>query len=138
MEMYPGGSCGGGPAPGGGPGASSMGAVKFSNGLPLWNVCQMSLKYPSCPGVCPAPYTGFWISGTVGGPTGGGGGAAIGTSVVSTGWPGAGVHGPDGVGVEHGGAGSAAAWPANANAPPAIRTPATAARMTLAGEVTRA
>src|SRR4051812_39759685 len=135
--MYPGGSCGAGPAPGGAPGASSAGAVSASIGLPLWNVCQMSRRYPSWPGVCPAPYTGFWTSGTDGGPPGGGGGDAIAPADGSaTGWPGAGVQGPDGVGGQ-GTSGSAAAGPAMASAPPVMKTPATAILAAMPGVIAR-
>ena len=39
-----------------------------------WAWCQTSLRKPNAPGLEPCPYTGFWISGTGGSPTGGGAG----------------------------------------------------------------
>ncbi len=50
-DTNPGGNFGAGPAPDGGPGAPSTGAVSTPNGLPPWNACQRSLMYPSFPGV---------------------------------------------------------------------------------------
>ena len=66
-DMYPGGSCGAGPAPGGGGAPPGI----WPGGVPAkpygsWAWCQASRRKPNGPLECPDPYSGLAISGTGG------------------------------------------------------------------------
>jgi hypothetical protein len=66
-DTVPGGSGGGGPAPGGAPDIGAGGVVRSPSGLSDWNELNRSPKYPVG---APSPKTGFGIAGTGGGPGG--------------------------------------------------------------------
>ena len=82
--MYPGGSGGAGPAPGGGVDVGISPGGVLMNPYGSWAWCQASLRNPNGPGLLPCPYWGFGISGTVGAPAGGGGAGATGASAACT------------------------------------------------------
>jgi hypothetical protein len=125
VEMYPGGSGGAGPAPGGGVDKGISPGGVLVNPYGSWAWCQASLRKPNGPGLLPCPYWGFGTSGTVGAPTGGGGGGA--------------ANGLAGTGVgEVGTSGSPFACPARASAPTLTATPASAnLRALVVGDVAR-
>ncbi|MCW2649793.1 MAG: hypothetical protein JWR32_769 [Mycobacterium sp.] len=95
VEMYPGGSGGAGPVPGGGVDKGISPGGVLVNPYGSWAWCQASLRKPNGPGRLPCPYPGFGISGTVGVPTGRVGAGATGASAAATtGCPGAGGTAP--------------------------------------------
>ena len=138
--MYPGGSGGAGPAPGGGVAKGISPGGVLVNPYGSWAWCQASLRKPNGPGLLPCPYWGFGTSGTAGAPTGGGGAGTGAPAAATTGCSGAGgAPGVAGTGVgEVGTSGSAFACPAKASAPRLTATPAIANLTALVvGEVTR-
>ena len=83
-DVYPGGSCGAGPAPGGG----GVTAGIWSGGIAMnpygsWAWCQNIPEEAQHSGPRTRPYTGFWISGTGGSPTGGGAGGGAASSMAT-------------------------------------------------------
>ena len=111
----------------GGPGATSAGEASAPIGSSLCAACQRSRRVPSGPDDCPEPYCGFWISGTVRVPTGGGGaGATDRLPEPITNWPGAGAAaaaaGSPWITVSVG-VGGVPGWARSGRAPPGRHTP---------------